>query len=84
MPRDRLRQRLRKANLEPLDVLPLAQATLLMPILEEFEQPDEVEEQTMTDAEEKAFAEFEALNAEDEKLAVDLNVEANQTPNLES
>ena len=50
-----------------------------MPILEEFEKPDEPEEQTMTEAEEKAFAEFEALNAEDETL-----VEDDQTPNLES
>ena len=64
--------------------MPLAQATLLMPILEEFEKPDEVEEKTMTDAEEKAFAEFEALNAEDNKIAADLATEANRTPNLES
>ena len=80
LPSDRLRQLLGQANLEPLDVLPLAQATLLMPILEEFEQPDEEEEQTMTDAEEKAFAEFEALNAEAERAAQDLITEDIQTP----
>ncbi|AAZ18224.1 probable GTP - binding protein, possible phage lambda cII repressor [Psychrobacter arcticus 273-4] len=80
LPSDRLRQLLGQANLEPLDVLPLAQATLLMPILEEFEKPDEDEEQTMTDAEEKAFAEFEALNAEAERAAQDLITEDIQTP----
>ena len=44
LPSDRLQQLLGQANLSPLDVLPLAQATLLMPILEPFEQPDSVEE----------------------------------------
>ena len=83
LPSDRLRQLLGQANLEPLDVLPLAQATLLMPILEEFEQPDDVEEQTMTDAEEKAFAEFEALNAEAERVAEDLLIEDTQTSDLQ-
>ena len=83
LPSDRLRQLLGQANLEPLDVLPLAQATLLMPILEEFEQPDEEEEQTMTDAEEKAFAEFEALNAEAERVAEDLLIEDTQTSDLQ-
>ena len=83
LPSDRLRQLLGQANLEPLDVLPLAQATLLMPILEEFEQPDDVEEQTMTDAEEKAFAEFEALNAEAERVAEDLIIEDTQTSDLQ-
>jgi GTP-binding protein HflX len=74
LPSDTLRQLLGQANLEPLDVLPLAQATLLMPVLEEFEKPDEVEEQTMTEAEEKAFDEFDALNSEaakSEELAVE-------------
>ncbi len=83
LPSDRLRQLLGQANLEPLDVLPLAQATLLMPILEEFEQRDEEEEQTMTDAEEKAFAEFEALNAEAERIADDLIIEDVQTSDLQ-
>ena len=67
LPSDRLRQLLGQANLEPLDVLPLAQATLLMPILEEFEQIDEDdshhEEASLTAEEENAFAEFEALNS---------------------
>ncbi|MEN6669991.1 ribosome rescue GTPase HflX [Psychrobacter sp. B38] len=64
LPSERLRQLLGQANLNPLDVLPLAQATLLMPVLEEFEKSDEdVEEQTMTDAEEQAFDEFNALHA---------------------
>ena len=67
LPSDRLRQLLGQANLEPLDVLPLAQATLLMPILEEFEQIDEEdnhdEEESLTAEEENAFAEFEALNS---------------------
>ena len=54
-----------QANLKPLDVLPLAQATLLMPILEEFEQKDESidEAASLTAEEEDAFAEFEALNS---------------------
>ncbi|WP_298909594.1 ribosome rescue GTPase HflX [uncultured Psychrobacter sp.] len=67
LPSDRLKQLLGQANLKPLDVLPLAQATLLMPILEEFEQIDEeintVEEESLTAEEENAFAEFEALNS---------------------
>jgi GTP-binding protein HflX len=66
LPSDRLRQLLGQANLKPTDVLPLAQATLLMPVLEEFEQPDEyeVEEPTMTAEEERAFDEFNALNSQ--------------------
>ncbi|MDX1787290.1 MAG: ribosome rescue GTPase HflX [Psychrobacter sp.] len=67
LPSDRLKQLLGQANLKPLDVLPLAQATLLMPILEEFEQIDEDintgEEESLTAEEENAFAEFEALNS---------------------
>ncbi|MGP5336432.1 ribosome rescue GTPase HflX [Psychrobacter maritimus] len=67
LPSDRLKQLLGQANLKPLDVLPLAQATLLMPILEEFEQIDEEdnhdEEESLTADEENAFAEFEALNS---------------------
>ncbi|WP_082637960.1 GTPase HflX, partial [Psychrobacter sp. ENNN9_III] len=38
LPSDRLKQILGQANLSPLDVLPLAQASLLMPTLEPFEQ----------------------------------------------
>jgi GTP-binding protein HflX len=64
LPSDRLRQLLGQANLKPIDVLPLAQATLLMPVLEEFEKVDDVEEPTMTEAEEKAFDEFDALHSE--------------------
>ena len=67
LPSDRLKQLLGQANLKPLDVLPLAQATLLMLILEEFEQIDEEdnhdEEESLTAEEENAFAEFEALNS---------------------
>ena len=67
LPSDRLKQLLGQADLKPLDVLPLAQATLLMPILEEFEQLDEEdnhdEEESLTAEEENAFAEFEALNS---------------------
>lgn len=44
LPSDRLRQLLGQANLAPLEVLPLAQATLLMPILEPFEQEDAAEQ----------------------------------------
>jgi len=65
LPSERLRQLLGQANLDPLAVLPLAQATLLMPVLEEFEKSDdnEDEEQTMTEAEEQAFDEFNALHS---------------------
>lgn len=65
LPSDRLKQLLGQANLKPLDVLPLAQATLLMPILEEFEQKDESmdEAASLTPEEEDAFVEFEALNS---------------------
>lgn len=80
LPSDTLRQLLGQANLEPLDVLPLAQATLLMPVLEDFEKPDEVEEPTMTEAEEKAFDDFDALNSEAAK-SEELAVEA-ETPDL--
>ena len=69
LPSDRLKQLLGQANLKPLDVLPLAQATLLMPILEEFEQKNESmdEAASLTAEEEDAFAEFEALNPATEK-----------------
>ena len=65
LPSDRLKQLLGQANLKPLDVLPLAQATLLMPILEEFEQKNESmdEAASLTPEEEDAFVEFEALNS---------------------
>jgi len=43
LPSERLKQLLGQADLQPMDVLPLAQATLLMPILEPFEQDDEDE-----------------------------------------
>ena len=69
LPSDRLKQLLGQANLKPLDVLPLAQATLLMPILEEFEQKNESmdEAASLTPEEEDAFVEFEALNPATEK-----------------
>lgn len=69
LPSDRLKQLLGQANLKPLDVLPLAQATLLMPILEEFEQKDESIDAaaSLTAEEEDAFVEFEALNSATEK-----------------
>ena len=41
LPSERLKQLLGQADLKPLDVLPLAQATLLMPVLEPFEINDE-------------------------------------------
>ena len=63
LPSERLRQLLGQADLDPLDVLPLAQATLLMPVLEEFEKSDDDEDLTLTEAEEKAFDEFDALNS---------------------
>jgi len=57
LPSDRLKQLLGQAELSPLDVLPLAQATLLMPVLEPFEEvnkdnkgdTDEAEEQLTAD-----------------------------------
>ncbi|MGP4714853.1 ribosome rescue GTPase HflX [Psychrobacter sp. DM8] len=48
LPSDRLKQLLGQANLSPLDVLPLAQATLLMPVLEPFEESSQ--EKTATNA----------------------------------
>jgi GTP-binding protein HflX len=63
LPSDRLKQLLGQANLDPVDVLPLAQATLLMPTLEEFEKPDENVEPILTAAEDKAFDEFETNTA---------------------
>ncbi|WP_201587971.1 ribosome rescue GTPase HflX [Psychrobacter jeotgali] len=41
LPSDRLKQLLGQANLSPMEVLPLAQATLLMPVLEPFEESSE-------------------------------------------
>lgn len=69
LPSDRLKQLLGQANLKSLDVLPLAQATLLMPILEEFEQKDESVDAaaSLTAEEEEAFVEFEALNSATEE-----------------
>ncbi|WP_435979923.1 ribosome rescue GTPase HflX [Psychrobacter sp. DM4] len=50
LPSDRLKQLLGQADLSPLDVLPLAQATLLMPVLEPFETAENDESVTDTDA----------------------------------
>jgi GTP-binding protein HflX len=44
LPSSRLKQLLGQADLSPLEVLPLAQATILLPILEPFEQVLEVED----------------------------------------
>ena len=40
LPSERLTQLLGQANILPKDILPLAQATLLMPVLEPFEIED--------------------------------------------
>ncbi|TXD97134.1 GTPase HflX [Psychrobacter frigidicola] len=52
LPSDRLQQLLGQANLSPLDVLPLAQATLLLPILEPFEQSNNDEKSEIDEVEE--------------------------------
>ncbi|ALF60058.1 ribosome rescue GTPase HflX [Psychrobacter urativorans] len=52
LPSERLQQLLGQANLSPLDVLPLAQATLLLPILEPFEQKDNDEKSDTDEVEE--------------------------------
>ncbi|MBU5616703.1 GTPase HflX [Psychrobacter sp. TAE2020] len=44
LPSERLTQLLGQANLLPKDVLPLAQATLLLPVLEPFEQQEDKDE----------------------------------------
>ena len=49
LPSDRLKQLLGQANLSPLSVLPLAQATLLLPTLEPFEK--EIEDERIVEAE---------------------------------
>lgn len=50
LPSDRLKQLLGQANLSPMNVLPLAQATLLLPVLEPFEKDvDEDDVELFTD-----------------------------------
>lgn len=56
LPSDRLKQLLGQADLAPLDVLPLAQATLLMPVLEPFEGGDKEDESHLDDADEPLTA----------------------------
>ena len=51
LPSERLQQLLGQANLSPLEVLPLAQATLLLPVLEPFEKELAEEELKREDAE---------------------------------
>ncbi len=55
LPSDRLKQLLGQANLSPLDVLPLAQATLLMPVLEPFEE--EIEDDKIAPSDESLESE---------------------------
>lgn len=83
LPSERLKQLLGQANLDPLEVLPLAQATLLMPILEEFEKHDDNDEQLMTEAQEKAFDEFKALHS-GEVSSEELEPEAQASDDLKS
>ncbi|MGO1856624.1 MAG: ribosome rescue GTPase HflX, partial [Psychrobacter sp.] len=83
LPSDRLKQLLGQAELNPSDVLPLAQATLLMPVLEDFEKPDESDNQTMTKAEIQAFDDFDAQNAT-EIPAENSAVQNTQNPDSQS
>ncbi len=64
LPSDRLKQLLGQANLAPMDVLPLAQATLLMPVLEAFERDDEEQDDVSGDS-----------HSKDESLEQDLSYE---------
>jgi len=56
LPSDRLKQLLGQAELSPLDVLPLAQATLLMPVLEAFEKGNEESKSDIDEDEEELTA----------------------------
>ncbi|SNT69014.1 ribosome rescue GTPase HflX [Psychrobacter sp. LV10R520-6] len=56
LPSDRLKQLLGQAELSPLDVLPLAQATLLMPVLEAFEKGNEEKKSDIDEDEEELTA----------------------------
>lgn len=53
LPSDKLKQLLGQAGLSPKDVLPLAQATLLMPVLEPFEQEIIADNQTLQNIDDK-------------------------------
>jgi GTP-binding protein HflX len=52
-----------------------------MPVLEAFEKPDDSEAPTMTEAHEKAFDEFDALNSIDENVEMSA---AKETPTPDS
>ena len=65
LPSERLTQLLGQANILPKDVLPLAQATLLLPVLEEFEIDDD-EEVELTTGEDLTYEQiFESDISED-------------------
>jgi len=78
LPSERLKQLLGEANLQPMEVLPLAQATLLMPILEPFEQNNEEDLQPSEDeslvAEDLTYEQiFETDNESSDHTAIDDN-----------
>ncbi|MGI9339117.1 MAG: ribosome rescue GTPase HflX, partial [Psychrobacter sp.] len=78
LPSERLKQLLGEANLQPMEVLPLAQATLLMPILEPFEQNNEEDLQLSEDeslvAEDLTYEQiFETDNESSDHTAIDDN-----------
>lgn len=74
LPSDKLKQLLGQAGLEPMNVLPLAQATLLMPILEPFEEteakPDaEAADLDHLDEEELTYEQIFVDPADDESIS---------------
>lgn len=69
LPSERLQQLLGQANLSPLEVLPLAQATLLLPVLEPFEKELAEEEQQQLKREDAESAEGYLLPLEDDDTA---------------
>lgn len=64
---DRLKQLLGQANLDPLEVLPLAQATLLMPVLEPFEQDDDASAEEVVVEEELTYEQI--FESDDSQVA---------------
>lgn len=72
LPSERLTQLLGQANIAAKDVLPLAQATLLMPVLEPFEIDDKDDETELDTAEDLTYEQI----FESDHAAVDTDIKS--------
>ena len=82
LPSERLTQLLGQANILPKDVLPLAQATLLMPVLEPFEIDDAEDDIELDMGEDLTYEQiFETDHDSDISVDNDINNDANNDIN---